>query len=73
MCLHRLFRSDVQRTTDQRDRSLFADVLGRHARIGSGVTRMAFRAIASNHHQGMRNHLVHNFLRIGENYHLMTF
>ena len=54
----------LSQSIHQRDRSLFADVLGQHARIGPSVTRMAFETIAGDHHERVRDHFVYYFLRM---------
>ncbi len=51
----------------ERQRPLFADILRQHARVGSRIARVAFGAVAGNHHQRVGNHFVHCFLCIGKN------
>ena len=48
------------------ERLLFADVLGEDASVRSGVAGVAFRAVAGDHHERVRDYLVDHFLRVRE-------
>ena len=47
----RRHETHLSESIHQRDRSLFVDILGQHARISPGVTGIAFEAVAGDHHQ----------------------